>query len=406
MQPFYLAYQGHNDRDLQRIYGSLVCRIMADRYGPATLPNPPRTDEPVRVGIVSGFFFEHSVWKMPLKGWLDQLDHRRFRLFGYHTGHKQDAETKAGAAFCERFVAGPLSIGQWRQAILADAPHVLIYPELGMDPTCPQLAAQRLARIQCTSWGHPDTSGFPTVDYYLSSDPMEPADAQEHYTERLVRLPHLSSYYEPSDIPQATTAPPELALRPTATVYLSSQSLFKYLPQFDYVFPDIAREAGDCQFVFLENRSRDVTELFRQRLQRAFAASGLQAADYCLIMPRLDRPRFQAVMSRCHVFLDSIGWSGCNTALESLAYNLPLVTLPGSLMRGRHVMAMLTIMGIRDTIGQTIADYIAIAARLARDLSWRRSISEQLRTKKHRLYRDHNSIAGLERFLESAARGG
>ena len=44
-QPFYLAYQGHNNRDLQSVYGALVCRIMAERYPPAALAGPPSSDE-------------------------------------------------------------------------------------------------------------------------------------------------------------------------------------------------------------------------------------------------------------------------------------------------------------------------------------------------------------------------
>ncbi len=183
-QPFLLAYQGYNDRDLQAIYGCFVCRAMAKRYPPAPLAAPPGETEPVRVGIVSGFFRHHSNWKLPIKGWLSQLDRQRFRAFGYHTGNREDGETKVAASFCDRFVQGPLPLDRWRQEILADAPHILIYPEVGMDPMSAQLAAQRLAPVQCNSWGHPETSGFPTLDYYLSSDLMEPPDGQDHYTER------------------------------------------------------------------------------------------------------------------------------------------------------------------------------------------------------------------------------
>ena len=58
-----------------------------------------------------------------------------------------------------------------------------------------RLAALRLAPVQCTTWGHPDSSGLPTMDYYLSSEVMEPPDADAHYTERLVRLPGLGIHY-------------------------------------------------------------------------------------------------------------------------------------------------------------------------------------------------------------------
>src|SRR5262249_7526534 len=116
-QPFYLAYQGQNDRDLQTAYGSLVCRVLATRYPPATLAKPPTSNEPVRVGIVSGFFRNHSNWKIPIKGWLKQLDRQKFRVFGYHTGTKTDTETRSASRLCERFVQGPHSIDRWRAEI-------------------------------------------------------------------------------------------------------------------------------------------------------------------------------------------------------------------------------------------------------------------------------------------------
>ena len=117
-----------------------------------------------------------------------------------------------------------------------------------MDPVSCQLAAQRLAPVECNSWGHPDTSGFPTLDYFLSSELMEPPDAQDHYTEQLVRLANLSVYYEPLDVEPVSVSRADLGLRSTETVFWCGQSLFKYPPQFDHLFPRIAGEVGDCQF--------------------------------------------------------------------------------------------------------------------------------------------------------------
>jgi len=404
-QPFYLAYQGGNDRDLQALYGSLVCRIMAARYPPGALPAPPREGEPVRVGIVSGFLRRHSNWKIPIRGWLGQLDRRRFQMFGYHTGAEQDAETKTAAALCERFVQGPLPLDRWRQSILEDAPHVLIYPELGMDPRCAQLAAQRLAPVQCASWGHPETSGFPTIDYFLGSELMESADAHDHYTEHLVRLPNLSIYYEPAAAEPAALDRAELGLRATARVYWCGQSLSKYLPQYDPVFARIAREAGDCQFAFIEFQgAAHVTDLFRTRLDRAFTAFGMRAAEYCVFLPRLDPDRFLAAMGQCDIFLDSIGWSGCNSTLESLAHDLPIVTMTGPLMRGRHTAAILRMMGVVDTIAATLDEYVSNAVRLAKDVPLRTALKTRIAQTKHRVYRDAACIAALEDFLDREAR--
>ncbi|MEA2922243.1 MAG: protein O-GlcNAc transferase [Bradyrhizobium sp.] len=405
-QPFYLPYQGGNDRELQKSYGSLVCKSMAARYPAAALPDPPAPGEPIRLGIVSGFFRQHSNWKIPVKGWLKMLDRNRFRVAGYYTGAERDDETDAAEAICDRFVRGPLSVGDWRRTILDDAPHVLIFPEIGMDKVSAQLAAQRLAAVQCVSWGHPVSSGFPTIDYFLSSDLMEPPDAVDHYSERLVRLPNLSIYYEPAGVSPLAVTRAELGLRASAVVFWCCQSLSKYLPQFDEVFARIAAELPDCQFTFIEfGGGRGVTDLFRTRLERAFKAVGLDAVNHCVFLPRLAPDRFAAAIGQCDIVLDSIGWSGCNSILESLVHNLPIVTFAGEMMRGRHTAAILKMMDLGATTAHTIDQYVSIAVALGVSSARRAELSARIADSKHRVYRDRECIAALEGFLDRAVRG-
>src|SRR5262249_10188766 len=160
-------------------------------------------------------------------------------------------------------------------------------------------------------------------------------DAKLHYSEQLIRLPNLSIYYEPTATTPAAASRSEFGLRSSATAFWCGQSLFKYLPQFDQIYPRIAREVGDCQFVFLHfPGGLHVKELFKQRLAQAFDEYGLKYADHCVILPKLDSSRFAALLSQSDIVLDSIGWSGCNSTLECLEYDLPIVTMVGALMRG------------------------------------------------------------------------
>ena len=76
-----------------------------------------------------------------------------------------------------------------------------------MDPLAGRLAAQRLAPVQCVAWGHPETTGMPTLDYFLSSDLMEPPDGEAHYTEHLVRLPNLGLCYVPEPVARTAAEP-------------------------------------------------------------------------------------------------------------------------------------------------------------------------------------------------------
>jgi len=404
--PFLLAYQGSNDRALQQIYGEMIGKVIARRFSPAPLPPPPAPGEPIRVGIVSSFFYRHSNWKIPIKGWISQLDRSRFYVTGYHLGAIHDEQTDAAARLCDRFVHRTLDTDGWRREILADAPHALIYPGLLMDVSSLQLAAQRLASVQCNSWGHPETSGLSTIDYFLSSDLMEPPDAQACYTEKLVRLPNLSIYYEPVAAEPVSVTREGLGLRAGATAFWSAQSLFKYLPQYDDVFVRIAQAVGDCQFVFLRHFGAPrVTQLVRERLERAFSAAGMRAEHHCVFLNRMSQSQFAAAAGLCDVFLDSIGWSGCNSALECLPQALPIVTFEGPTMRGRHSAAILRMIDVTDTIAATVDGYVAIATRLGQDTQFRQTMSSRMAENRHRLYEDRAPVIALENFLEGAVRG-
>jgi len=405
-QPFFLAYHGGNDRPLQEIYGGMVAKVVGRAFPPAPMPSPPAPYEPIRVGIASAFFYNHSNWKIPIKGWLAGLDRTRFRVSCYHLGGPRDADTALAESLCDRFVQRALDTAGWRREILADAPHVLIYPGLLMDTQSLQLAAQRLAPVQMTSWGHPETSGLPTLDYFLSSDLMEAPAAQAHYTEKLVRLPNLSIHYEPVATQPEPVTRGELGLRDSATVFWSAQSLYKYLPRHDDVYPRIAKAVPDCQFIFLEHHAgQGVTTLVRERLGRAFAAHGLDAGRHCVFLPRLSQAKFVGAAGLADVFLDSLGWSACNSALESLAQDLPIVTLAAPMMRGRHCTAILTMLGVPETIAQTVDDYVAVAVRLAQDKAFRDDVVARMAAEKHRLYRDRAPVEALQELIERAVRG-
>ena len=408
--PFYLPYQGLCDRDLQRTYGGMVCRVMQALH-PQFAVRPPmpslRPGERIRVGIASGFFSQHSVWKIPTKGWVENLDKTRFKLYGYYLGQRADEATETARKSFAQFMTGPLPVERWAELIRGDDLHVLIFPEIGMDGMSLQLAALRLAAVQATSFGHPETSGLPSVDYYLGSELMEDTGADAHYTERLVRLPNLAIYYTPPPTAHGDLARADIGLRSNATAYWCCQSLNKYLPQHDIVFPRIAELVKDCQFIFINSaQGVKVNDIFRDRLTCAFARHGLSIQDHCVFLAPMDFAGFNAVARLSDVFLDSIGWSGFNSLLESLVWDIPPVILPGGIMRARNSAAIMTMMGVTETIAADIPTYISIAARLGLDRTWRQAVAACIRENKHKAYNNAESVRGLENFLVGAVERG
>ncbi len=404
IQPFYLAYQGLNDVELQRLYGELVCSIMSLKYpmftGRPVMPEI-KSNGRIRIGFVSGHFYNHSVWNIPIKGWIERLNKERFEIYGYYTWNKIDEETKFAKNCCKKFVKDIYSFEKLCKIIRNDKLHILIYPEIGMDPLSLKLASLRLAPVQCVSWGHPTTTGLPTIDYFLSSELMEPPDADSHYTEKLIRLPNLSAYITPMNTHITTLNRESFNLPRDSVLYHCCQSLYKFLPQYDDIFPLIAKGVDNCRFLFSSHpKSNYITDQFRWRLYKAFDRFNLNAYEYLIFLPFLDKMRFSSLYQISDVFLDPIGWSGCNSAIEAINFNLPIVTFPGNLMRCRDSYAILKKIGIQECIASTLEEYIDLAVHIGIDNEYRKTISNKIAENKYKIFYDMECINALEDFFE------
>src|SRR4029079_3028471 len=129
---------------------------------------------------------------------------------------------------------------------------------------------------------------------------------------------------------------------------------------------------GESRFLFIGfAKSQSVTLAFQQRLSVAFAAHGMDANRYCIVLPPMPQQSFIAAMELADVILDTPGWSGGRSTLDCLATDPAIVTLPGPLMRGRHNAAILRQIGCESTIATSLDDYVSIAARLGLDTVWR-----------------------------------
>lgn len=404
-QPFALAYQEEDNRGLLQRYGVLCARLMAQCFTPQPLPDPANraSGGALRIGVVSQYFRDHSVWNALMKGWFRQLDPERFALFAFYVGTSDDRETMYARSRAARFFQGTFDLPQWADQITQQRPDVLIYPEIGMDPMTLRLASLRLAPVQIATWGHPETTGLPTIDYYLSAQDLEPPGAAAHYSEQLVALPHLGCCVEGSAAPAAPCDLHQWGLDPQRPLLVCPGTPFKYAPRHDRVLTEIAQRLGDCQFIFFQHWTRRLSDQLQRRLRAAFAQAGLRFERHVVFIPWQPRQAFHGLMQRADVFLDTIGFSGFNTALQAVQCGLPIVTRDGLFLRGRLASGILKRMGLRDLVAVSDADYIALAVRLAKDAAFRETVRERMRAARHLLFDDLAPIRALEEFLLRAS---
>jgi len=250
------------------------------------------------------------------------------------------------------------------------------------------------------SWGHPDTTGLPTIDYYLSADLFEPDNAEEFYTERLVKLPNLGSYHKPSTVIPTSTNLEQFNIKADQPLLICPGTPFKYQPQYDHIFVDIAKRLGKCQFIFFTHQDKQLTYLLQERLTCHFLESGLNSKDYCVFIPWQPKSCFFGLMKRADIYLDTIGFSGFNTAFQAIECGLPIVTREGRFMRGRLASGILKKIGLQELIAQDEANFVNLVVKIANDKEYKRFIRDKIEKNRYFLYRDLEPIRALEKFLE------
>ncbi|WP_158306039.1 tetratricopeptide repeat protein [Azospirillum sp. B510] len=398
---FYLSYHGLDNRPLNT--------RLADLYAsacPSLLETAPHCREPaataagdgrLRIGFVSDYFHGHTIGMLN-EGLIEQLSRRDFEVTLFLMAGPEDDLRRHLRAMADRVVDLPADLGAARHAIAEQRLDILYYTDIGMSPFTYFLAFARLAPVQCLTWGHPDTTGIPTLDLFLSCGAMEPEEGESQYSERLVRLPGPTIYYRRPSLPEPRRTRVDFGLPADRTLYLCPQSLFKIHPDYDEALIAILRRDPNGLLVFVDPRGQGGALLARMR------PKGPDVAGRIRMLPGLKAMDFIALTADADVMLDPFHYSGGKTTLEALAFGTPVVTWPGAFMRGRHTLGFYRLMGFEDTIARDQTEYVELAVRLGTDSGLRALVRARILERCGVLFEDTGSVRAIEGVLSQAVR--
>jgi protein O-GlcNAc transferase len=393
---FFLAYHGRNDVDLQRKIAAVYSRAIPSLAftAPHCLRPAGRRGRPIRVGVISRFFHSHSVGDH-YAGLLRAFPRRGAQYTVFRLPGTDDVVTRGVEEAADEAVLLSSRLAEAREQIAARELDVLFYTDIGMDPWTYFLGFARLARAQCVTLGHPVTTGIPTMDYFLSWDRLEPAGAEGHYSERLVRFannPHYLS--QPTELGLESRRS-DYPLPAKARWYVCQQTLFKIHPDFDVLVGEILRRDSRGVVVFFAGQQEHWTQLLQDRLR----ASIPDVFSRVAFVPRMPRDEYLAFLRLSDVLLDTVHFCGGTTTYHALAFGVPLVTLPGAYARGRGTNAVYQRIGVSDCVAADPQDYVRRAVSIANDHSLRNAIGAAFRERVGALFSNAAAPAEIEEFF-------
>ena len=400
---FYLAYHGLPNRALQAQTAQMYARLVPSlNYVAPVRETKAHPTGKIRIGLISQFFHNHSIGRTS-RGLFEQLSKERFDVTAIFIAPTVDDEyAKFIRQHADRSVVVPQDLKIARAAIVAERLDILFYQDIGMEPFSYFLAFSRLAPVQCVSFGHPDTTGLPAIDCFISSTLFELPEAAAHYTERLYLLQDVGApayYYRPR-LPEILKNRADFGLSDTDRIYLCPQNLFKIHPDMDDLLGAILRKDVGGKLVLISGKIQRWTE----HLRRRWTTSLPDVMDRIVFLPRQSSPDYLNLIALADVMLDTVHFNGMNTSLEAFAVGTPVVTWPTELQRGRHTQAMYRQMGLGDWVASTAAAYVDMAVSLANSPEQRSQLQREIQARSGCLFEDRQVIQELERCFVALVR--
>ncbi len=337
--------------------------IQAQTPAPAaSWPNLPDPDRRLRVGYVSGDFHTHPVGYF-LAQVLEAHDRSSVETFCYSNGVRADAMTQRLCAAGDqwRLIAG-LDDPAAEAMIRADAIDVLIDLSGHTSHGRLSLFARRPAPVQASWLGYVATTGLPAMDYLITDAETAPPGSEALFTETLLRSPRGRFCYAPPDYAPPVSPPPSAGGRPF--VFGSFNDTLKITPHVVRLWAEVLQAVPGARLL-LKWRSLD-DEGVRERFAEQFRQLGV-GPDRLELRGHSPHPEMLAQYADVDVALDPLSFSGGMTSCEALWMGVPVVTLPEQKPASRQTLSFLTQLGLPELVAASEADYVALAADLARD---------------------------------------
>ena len=351
----------------------------------------------IKIGFISEYLTDHTIGKL-FKGIILNLNKKDFEIQIFHT-----TKTKKGQIY-EDFLEAeknnqlknfilPTKFEDKQKIIANENLDILFYPEIGLSLEMYYMSFIKLATYQITSWGHPETTGNKTMDYFLTSKLIESEGSEKYFSEKLLYADHLPMYYYPPDI-KNNLQKSELTKN---NIYSCPQTLFKIHPEFDEIIGKIQKKDKNAKIYFI----KDVNKTYYKKLLIRFKKNKEIDLDRIKFLDGLSWEDYINHCGQASVLLDPIYFGAGNSFYESMFYGTPTVSKPTKYTKSRLVLGSYKQMQIEEPpIVDSVDEYVNKSIEIANHKNLYDLKNYYNEKAKKKLYENKDIIPNLEKIFK------
>jgi protein O-GlcNAc transferase len=364
-----------DDAALQRQCAEYYMALVHPTLPPLSSPADP-TQPKIRIGYLSADFRDHPVAHL-LAATLEAHDRDRFEVYAFssHLVNDADATTVRIKRAVDRFeLLSAVSNDEAARRIRAAGIDILVELNGLTAGERPGIAAARPAPIQVNFLGYPGTVGAAYLDYVIADAGVIPPGAEGHYTEHVVRLP--APFLPPGDARTSDPSPGRdaLGLAADAIVLAAFHSGFKLSPDLFGVWMRLL-QAAPTAVLWMSV----VSERARQRVRAAATQAGIDDRRIVFAERIPSRAEHLARLGEADLLLDTLTYNSHSSALDALWCGVPILTARGSAFASRVCGSLLDVIGLGETVAESLADYEQRALALVQNPAQLRALRDAVR---------------------------
>lgn len=330
----------------------------------------------IKIGFISADFGNHPGGYFTLST-LKELKKKNFTLIAYSSFDREDEISYDFRSLFSKWS----SIAKKKdeeiiEEIFGDGLNILVDLQGHSAKNRLPIFIYKPAPIQIT-WLSQGSLGIPEIDYFIGSPHITPKEEENHYIERVLRLPEISQCFTPPNFDIKIKNLPAIENK-----FITFGCINKFAKINDEVlklWSKIILSLPNSKII-LKCKEFDNQEIVIQTLQK-FKMLNINKDRIILMGSTKTRKKNLEVYNKIDIALDPFPFQGNTSTCEAVWMGVPVLTLKGNRYLFHFGESINSNLNMRDWIAKDKDEYIFKAVKFASNLSLLSDLRKNLREK-------------------------